>query len=210
MNQMYMAIRKLTVAPVMALLMLLVFRIFLPGVFRSEPDFVLALLFLTAFPLLAYPLQKHIPAYRDRGREGQRSLAMLFAASGYILGLLSSLLTRASRETVILYLEYLISGLLILIFNKILHIRLSGHAADLSDAGMTLPVTIPDCFAFQSSYNNGSAVYKKLLAGLICLFHLFEIFVKSFYIRVADFKGRTFYVSPFLISKNSVNQFLYQ
>jgi len=32
------------------------------------------LLFLSILPTLAYPLQKYILKYKDRGREGQRSL----------------------------------------------------------------------------------------------------------------------------------------
>ena len=40
------------------------------------------LLFLVVLPLLAYPLQKYIPHFKDSGRDGQRSLAMIFSAAG--------------------------------------------------------------------------------------------------------------------------------
>lgn len=131
MNHFYLTIRKLTVAPIMAAAMLVAFRCLKPEIFQSTMIFSLGLLFLGIFPLLAYPMQKHIPSYRDRGREGQRSLAMVFAVAGYVFGLLSGLLFHAPKQTMVLYLEYLISGIVITVFNKCFHIKLSGHACGI-------------------------------------------------------------------------------
>lgn len=128
MHSFYMAIRKITVAPILATVMLIAVMLLLPDVFQSTFTFVLCLLFLSLLPLLAYPLQKYIPAYRDKGREGQRSLAMIFAVAGYILGMIAGLLTHAPKETLIIYLVYLLSGMSIFLFNKCFHRKISGHA----------------------------------------------------------------------------------
>ena len=131
MNRFYMAIRKVTIAPIMAAFMLTVVMLFAPEVFQSTFTFILSLIFLVLLPILAYPMQKYIPAYTNKGREGQRSLAMIFAVAGYILGIMAGLLLHAPKETMIIYLEYLLSGILVVIFNKCFHIKISGHACGI-------------------------------------------------------------------------------
>ena len=91
-------IRIFTVAPIMALVMLLIIQLSKPGLFGNKANLLLSILFLTVFPLLAYPLQPFIKKFKDKGREGQRTLAMIFAVSGYILGLLSALLLQAPKR----------------------------------------------------------------------------------------------------------------
>lgn len=125
-------IRSLTVAPLMACVMLFI-------LYGSDKAFVgrtagLAgsLVFLVALPLLAYPLQPLVPGYKDRGREGQRSLAMIFAVGGYVLGCLACLIIGAPASLWIIYLEYLLSGLLIFACNKLLHKKASGHACGVA------------------------------------------------------------------------------
>lgn len=132
MNKFYLAIRKITVAPIMAAAMLAVMMLFKPEIFQSVFTFILCLLFLGILPILAYPMQKHIPAYRDKGREGQRTLAMIFAVSGYVLGIIAGLLLHAPKETMLVYLEYVLSGLLIFVFNKCFHVRISGHSCGIA------------------------------------------------------------------------------
>ncbi len=103
-----------------------------PGVYGQTADFICALVFLTALPLLAYPLQPVIPGYRDRGREGQRSLAMVFAVSGYVLGCLVNLFLHAPGAMWVIYLEYLVSGALIVLFNKCFLMKASAHACGVA------------------------------------------------------------------------------
>ena len=52
---------------------------------------------------------------------------MIFAVAGYIFCLITNLFAAASRDMWIICLEYLLSGILILVFNKGLHIKLSAH-----------------------------------------------------------------------------------
>lgn len=54
------------------------------------------------------------------------------AVVGYILGLLYALFAHTSRELLLVYLGYLLSGALIALFNKTFAIRASGHACGVA------------------------------------------------------------------------------
>ncbi len=132
-------IRVLTVAPLMAFFTLLTLFLCAPSCFNcSIALFLLSVFFLTVLPLLAYPLQPVIPGFRKKGREGQRNLAMLFANGGYILGCVVNFFTDAPATLWIIYLEYLFSGMLILIFNKVFKLRASAHACGIIGPGAML------------------------------------------------------------------------
>jgi len=141
MKKLAKTIRILTVAPITALFMLLSLYFKNSELFGGLANFCFAILFLTVFPLLAYPLQPLIKKYKDKGREGQRTLAMIFAVLGYIGGCFSALLLRAPKGVWIIYLTYLLSGILIMLFNKLFHFKASGHAC-----GVAGPLTILACF----------------------------------------------------------------
>lgn len=128
MKQIYFVIRKITVAPILAFALLTTLH--LSGLEQFAPPSVYfqGVLFLTFFPLLAYPMQKHIPKYQKKGREGQRTLAMIFAVVGYLLGITVGLLFHAPAYMLAVYLEYLLSGLLIFVINLCFHKKASGHA----------------------------------------------------------------------------------
>ncbi len=132
-------IRVLTVAPLMAFFTVLTLFLVSDEAFGgSTLLFLLSVLFLTVLPLLAYPLQPVIPGFRKKGREGQRNLAMLFANGGYILGCITNLFMDAPTVLWIIYLEYLFSGMLILIFNKVFKLRASAHACGVIGPGVML------------------------------------------------------------------------
>ncbi len=132
-------IRVLTVAPLMAFATIItLFAVKSESFSNNIWLFLLAVFFLTVLPLLAYPLQRFIPGFRGKGREGQRNLAMLFANGGYILGCITNLFMHAPAELWIVYLEYLFSGMLILIFNKVFHLRASAHACGVIGPGAML------------------------------------------------------------------------
>lgn len=86
MDKGYKVIRIITVAPFLALIMIFIIAGSCEGIFLSKWHMLYSLFFLGILPLLAYPLQKYIPAYKDKGREGQRNLAIIFAAAGFTLG----------------------------------------------------------------------------------------------------------------------------
>ena len=121
-------IRVATAAPILAGCMLVVLYCCRPERIGGAPPLQWGLLCLTVLPLLAYPLQRYIPGFRGRGREGQRSLAMVFAVIGYLLGCVGNALLRGTRAMWIVYTEYLLSGLLLLAVNKLIGKKASGHA----------------------------------------------------------------------------------
>jgi len=127
-----MAIRVLTIAPMMALVLLLTLYFARSDVFGTTLNFVLAVIFLVVFPVLAYPLQPVLPKFKTRGREGQRSLALWMAFLGYILGLVCALLLPVSRYLMIIYMTYLLSGVALIVLNKVLGIKASGHACGVA------------------------------------------------------------------------------
>lgn len=121
-------VRILTAPPFMALAMLGILFHVRPTVFGGLGNYLLAVLFLTLFPLLAYPLQPVFPHFKDKGREGQRRLAIWMSATGYIIGTATAYICCVSFELKRIYLIYLFSGMLMLLFNKLIGIKASGHA----------------------------------------------------------------------------------
>ena len=125
-------IRILTVAPVMALATLCTLFIARPHIFGGTHLFVISTLFLLVLPICAYPLQPVIPGFNGKGREGQRNLAMVFAVSGYVAGCITNLFLSAPVFLWMIYLDYLISGALVVIINKVFKLRASAHACGIA------------------------------------------------------------------------------
>lgn len=134
-------IRKLTLAPVLALLMLVPLWFLRPAVFQTGEFFLYTLLFLVAFPLLAYPLQRYMPGFREKGREGQRHLAMLFAFAGYLLECVLNVLCHATAQLKMIGWVYFLSGVAVLLFNRLCRLRASGHAAGAA-AACCIPIAL--------------------------------------------------------------------
>jgi hypothetical protein len=124
-------IRVLTVAPLMALVMLLILYFHDAAFFGNTLHFALAIVFLVVFPLLAYPLQRFSPKYKDKSREGQRALAFVFAVSGYVLGCAAVLILPTPTNVLIIYVSYLLSGVIAIVLNRLLHFKASGHACGI-------------------------------------------------------------------------------
>ncbi len=138
MKKLTYAIRVITVAPFMALVMLLILYFRDPMLFGSLAEFLLLVLFLVVLPLLAYPLQPLIKRFKYKGREGQRTLALIFAVAGYFLGCLFAALLGAPQNVWFIYLSYMLSGSFVALFNKVFHFRASGHACGVSGPFMLL------------------------------------------------------------------------
>lgn len=130
-------IRMITVVPIMALAMLVILYRFHPDIFQGIYQYILSIIFLTILPLSAYPLQPFLPKFRDKGREGQRNLAIVMGVLGYLLGIVFALCCHTTKELLLIYLIYFLSGIGILLFNKMFKIRASGHAG-----GVIAPILI--------------------------------------------------------------------
>ena len=124
--------RILSVPPFMAALLVLILAIARPETFFSSKSPCFMLLFLALLPLLSYPLSAVLPNVRKRGREGQRNLAFILCGVGYLGGCLYSFLFPVTKEEQTIYLTYLLSVILLLVFNKLFRIRASGHACSVT------------------------------------------------------------------------------
>lgn len=120
-------LRIVTVAPVMAFL---AFTVMLAcgGIFDNIYQYLWTLLFMTVLPLTAYPLQKVLPPFKNKGRKGQRTLAMIMANVGYILSLVYATVADISPVLLAVFVTYVLSGASILIINKVFRFKASGHA----------------------------------------------------------------------------------
>lgn len=177
MNALSKFIRKITVPPTFAALLVITVFVAYPEGIGSIWHLLAAILFLTVLPLLAYPLQQYIPKFKDKGREGQRSLAMIFSFVGYALGTLTAYITLAPGRLKMIYLEYLLCGIAMLVINKVFHLKASGHACGivgpvvmLSNFGCVLPsiiglaIVIP---VFISSIRTKQHTLPQLVGGSI-------------------------------------------
>ena len=125
-------VRVVSVPPVMVSLLILVLAVFADGFFNSKLEIFAMLLFMAIIPVLAYPLSWLIPCVRRKGREGQRNLAFALTAAGYVLGWLYGKLVSGNREQLLVYTIYLISLLLLLLWNKVFRLRASGHGCSVT------------------------------------------------------------------------------
>ena len=131
MEKVFKIIRKITIPPVFAVALLIIVYISHTNYFGSVWYLFGALFFLSILPTLAYPLQRFFKKYKDRGREGQRSLAMIFSFAGYLLGTVTAFVASAPIELKIIYLEYLLCGIGMLLLNKVFKVKASGHACGI-------------------------------------------------------------------------------
>lgn len=125
-------IRILTIAPIIAAVMLTIIYLASPEQLGSASNFIISLLFLAILPAISYPLQPITPYFKHQGREGQRNLAIIAANIGYIAGIIYAITDQTPQELLIIFLTYFLSGLLIVLFNKVLKIRASGHACGIA------------------------------------------------------------------------------
>lgn len=125
-------IRIITVPPLLFLLLVCFLAISRREVFQSPFDLVAAIIFLVALPTLAYPLQLCIPYFRNKGREGQRNLAIYMTFLGYFLGVMYGILTNATLMLQMIFDTYFVSVMLLLILNKVFNIKASGHSCSIT------------------------------------------------------------------------------
>ena len=177
MNKIALFIRKITIPPVFAVVLLCSVYFTHPAAIGSVWQLIAGILFLAGLPTLAYPLQKYIPHFKDKGRDGQRSLAMLFSFAGYLLGTVVTLWQDAPVELKIIYLEYLFCGISMLVLNKVFKLKASGHACGVIGPmimmvylGLYIPAAICALFAvpvYISSVKTKRHTPMQLLAGAL-------------------------------------------
>ncbi len=121
-------IRVITVPPVMALVAFLSF-LTVEGFYKNVWECIAAVCFIALFPILAYPLSAVIPPFK--GRDGQRNLAFIMCNAGYILGVLYAIIFKAGKPVTVMLITYLLSGVTLLLINKLFRFKASGHGCGL-------------------------------------------------------------------------------
>lgn len=144
-------IRIVTVPPVLVIFMFTVLYSADSSIFHGIKELGISLLFLAVFPILAYPLQRVLKKWKDKGREGQRTLAFICSIAGYLCAVFYGIFFRVSDQLLMIYFTYLLSVFLLTVLNKIFKVRASGHACSIVAPFLILT-------------NWGSAIW-----GMICL-----------------------------------------
>lgn len=137
--------RVLTTAPVLAAIFLTLLHALTQDTFSATSHYLRALFYLTILPALAYPVAWLVPKLHQKGREGERNLAIAFSVIGYVLGFVDFVFTGTPLEKVV-FGTYLLSGILIAATTK-LHFKASGHACGVSGPMAVLCHSVNPLFA---------------------------------------------------------------
>lgn len=125
-------IRVVTVPPVMAAALIVTLRCTRTDIISTNSSVLFSLLFLAVVPVLAYPAAAVIKPLRSKGREGQRDTAFVMSLVGYTGALLYGILNGLDNAVLFIYGTYFFSVVILLIFNKLLRMRASGHACSVA------------------------------------------------------------------------------
>ena len=125
-------IRAITVPPILVLFLLLMLFFAKDTIFKDVPQLLISILFLMLVPVAAYPLAAVIPKYKQIGREGQRNLAFILSLVGYIAAVVYGLVADVSQGLMFIYLSYFFSVAMLILFNKVILLRASGHACSIT------------------------------------------------------------------------------
>lgn len=130
-NSLAKFIRVLTVPPLLAAALIITLRLSPAGVIGSNSVALLSLLFLAVVPILAYPIAAAVKPLREKGREGQRNTAFVMSLLGYTGAGVYGALSGLDSRVLFIYGTYFFSVLLLLLCNKLLKRRASGHACSV-------------------------------------------------------------------------------
>lgn len=170
-------IRVITVPPVMAAWLILALWLCQGAIVRTGSEAALSIVFLSLLPLLAYPVSALVPSLRKKGREGQRNLAFALSFAGYLGGWVYARFFAGERTLVFIFAVYVFSVIVLLVFNKLLRLRASGHACSVSGPILVICFVlrgwwIPICAAvfavsFWGSIRSGRHTVKEYLLGTL-------------------------------------------
>jgi len=123
-------LRKITAPPFEALVFVIALYIRKRELFHSPYEAATAALCLAVIPFSVYAFR--LP------REKQRSFAMIVSSAGYIALFALGLIMHSERTLICIYLMYVLSVAVLLVFNKLLKVRASGHACAITGPALIL------------------------------------------------------------------------
>ena len=125
------AVRVITIPQIMAFVLLTILYIADASFFASLSHYLLGILFLTVFPMLAYPIAWLFKKTKDM-RSTERTLAISLCIAGYIGGVLLGVLDNGTETEKIVFFTYLFSGILTALLSFVFKIKSSGHACGVA------------------------------------------------------------------------------
>ncbi|OWZ82653.1 hypothetical protein [Natranaerobius trueperi] len=132
-NKLAKLISILTVVPMIALLVITLIYLNYSTFFNNSLSwFLMSNLFLVIIPLSAYILKKYIPKYNIQGRKGERKLAFTMAALGQITGAVTVVSFDGPQGVKLLFLTYVLAGLILTTCNTLINYKASGHACGVA------------------------------------------------------------------------------
>lgn len=174
-KQLSLAIRKLTVPPVIVTLFLLILWKLKPEVFSGKPDLCISIAALGFFPVLAYAVCAVVPSLKKGGRDTQRRLAFVFTFIGYLLAWAYGHLQGVSDKLLLIYDTYFFSVVLLVVLNFIFRIKASGHACSVTGplalsiyligAASILPCIILEAVSCWASLQSKRHTFKQIIIG---------------------------------------------
>lgn len=129
-NYIAKGVRFITVPPIVVTAEL-VLLLFFADIFPQMLDFWLALICLAVVPSLAYPLQKLVPAWRQKGQRMQRRLAFILSPVGYTASVICNILRGAIPNLLYISAVYLASVVMLTVVNQFTPWHASGHGCVL-------------------------------------------------------------------------------
>lgn len=163
-------IRIITVPPVMAAWLILALWLGKAAVVLTASEAAMSIVFLSLLPLMAYPVSALVPSLRGKGRDGQRNAAFALSLAGYLCGWIYVRFFDGDRTLLFIFGVYVFSVIILLLLNKVLRLRASGHACSVSGPILVICFVlrgwwIPICLAVFAASFWGSVKSGRHTAG---------------------------------------------
>ena len=146
-------IRGVTVPPAIVTVLFVLLYFLRDDVIPKPLDLAFSLFFLAAVPVLAYPLQAIVPAFRPEGQKMKRKLAFILSIMGYVAAFTVSLVRGAVPNLAYIDAVYLCSVLVLTALNVFTPWHASGHACSIVG-----PIALLACFFGWRAILAGAAV----------------------------------------------------
>lgn len=139
-------LRILLLSPIVSCLALVPMS-FKPDIISSPTEVVWSVICLALLPLLSYAVWFALPSLRNKGRDAQRNLAMIFSFVGYAILFVLSLALSFLPKMQVFALTYLLSGGILLVC-RVFKLRPSGHCCGVCGPIVYLAVFVSPWYAF--------------------------------------------------------------
>ena len=159
------AIRVISAPPFAAAAFALILYFNPAGAIVRRDQLVACLLGLSVGAVLAYP----ISAALHTGREKQRVIAMYISLLSYGILLVWSLICPNGNEFRFVCMTYFMSVIMLIVFNRLLHIRSSGHSCSVSGPEWILGCAAVYALIFWASVETKRHTPKEFILGSVCL-----------------------------------------